>query len=144
MRQGELTISRIELKNKQMALCFFDSSLYGQLPFGETITPMERVLVDSDHKQIVYIVESEDQWHYIRFPETVWARLDEVIAQSGDLFLIISLTDKGEPARSIPLKKMAEECRELVANIRHNANYGPELPELVEVKFKQTIAQLTR
>ena len=105
MRQGDLTISRIELKNKQMALCFFDSNLYGQLPFGDTITPMERVLVDSDHKQIVYIVESEDQWHYIRFPETVWARLDEVIAQSGDLFLIISLTDKGEPANKHSLKK---------------------------------------
>jgi hypothetical protein len=142
MSQGELTVSRIEIKNGRIGLCFFESALYGRLPFGEKIKPMERVLVDSDQKQLIYIVESEERWLNIRFPQSVWLNLDQLFSQNGELFLVVSLTEEGGPAKSIPLKHFDRECIELIGNIRHNANYGRELPELVEASFKRIIAHM--
>ncbi|MDQ0339740.1 hypothetical protein J2S00_002533 [Caldalkalibacillus uzonensis] len=135
-------IERIESKNKFMALCFFKDEVYNQLNEQQEVQPVERVLMDSDHKQLIYVIEIDGQWQYIRFPLSLWRTIDGVLVGEQDVFLVLSVTEDGSPYRSIPLKKFHDECVELIRNMRGNANYGEDMADLVEEHFSQTISTL--
>ncbi|GGK12587.1 UPF0738 protein [Caldalkalibacillus thermarum] len=142
MSQVSYIIERIEPKNKLMALCFLADKVYEQLADTQEIRPVERVLMDSDHKQLIYVIEINGQWQYIRFPLPLWKSIDQVLVGEQDLFLVLSVTEDGLPYRSVPLKRFHEECVELIRNMRGNANYGEDVADLVEEHFAQTINAL--
>ncbi|WP_025026651.1 hypothetical protein [Caldalkalibacillus mannanilyticus] len=138
MNNTHFIIERIEDKNAFIKLCYLEKSFYLEKQEEEWI-PMSRLLVDSDEKQLIYIVEVGQEWKYIRFPLSVWKSLDEVIAKEQDLFLVLSLTEEGEVHKSIPLKDFSQEGRELIRNMLNNMNYGEGMSSIIEEEFSETI-----
>lgn len=140
MNNTHFIIERIEEKNAFIKLCYLEKSFYLEKQEEEWI-PMSRLLVDSDEKQLIYIVEVGQEWKYIRFPLSAWKSLDEVIAKEQDLFLVLSLTEEGEVHKSIPLKDFSQEGRELIRNMLNNMNYGEGMSSIIEKEFSETIKQ---
>lgn len=136
-----LIIADITQKNNFIALCQFEETIYDHIKQGDVNSwkPMERLLCDSDAQQLVYVIEVDDQWQYIRFPLQLWSEIDNILAKEQDVLLVISRTDDGQVHKSIPLKSFHKEGVELIKNMRDNANYGEEVTKLVEEHFQQTI-----
>lgn len=143
MQNGSLIIEKIEAKNSFMALCYLPIKVYAEHKEMDQWKPIERLLMDSDQKQMVYVLENGEGWQYIRFPLEMWKQLDHIISSGQDLMLVTSTTASGEAYKSIILKGFEKEARDLVANMRFNANYGEELEQLVEEKFPETIKKLS-
>lgn len=135
-------IDRIEEKNAFMQVCYFTNDTYQQIEHGEWEAE-KRVLMDSDQKQFVYVVDTPDGWEYIRFPIEQWKVIDQIVSNDQDVMLVTSITEEGEPHKSIQLKDFSKECKELLNNMRDNSNYGEDMSDLVKEYFPQTIAQLS-
>jgi hypothetical protein len=137
-----LIIDKIEEKNSFMQLAFFEQSTYERITSVEAWVPLKRILVDSEQKQFIYVIETQQGWEHIRFPLRVWKTIDQILVQDQDLMLVTSLNEEGEALKSILLKDFNREGKELVMNMRGNANYGEEMVDIVEEYFAQTIQSL--
>lgn len=143
MNKELFIIEKLEAKNSFMALCYLPLHTYTEVQDIDQWKPIQRLLMDSDAKQMVYVLESEEGWQYIRFPIELWKELDHIISNGQDLMLVTSTTAAGEAYKSIILKGFEKEAKELVANMRFNANYGEDMEQLVEEHFQETIKQLS-
>ncbi|WP_202078700.1 hypothetical protein [Caldalkalibacillus salinus] len=139
MSQLHFIIDKMEDKNAFMKVCYFETSVYGQLQSPEEWTPTSRVLVDSDQKHLIYVVDTPSGWEYIRFPLKLWKQIDEALAKDQDIVLVTSLTDNGEAHQSFLLKDFRRECLELIENMKDNANYGEDMADIVEDYFATTL-----
>jgi len=142
MNQTHFIIEKTEEKNAFMRLYYFSEEVYQNINAEQEWTPMKRLLVDSDQKHIIYVMEIADKWEYIRFPENQWPSLDEALVKDQDLMLVISKTESGEVHKSILLKNFQKEMKDLVQNMKENANYGEEVEQLVEKYFSKTLASI--
>jgi hypothetical protein len=125
-----------------MCLCFLQEELYSQIDLSQEWVPMKRVLMDSDQKHLIYVIDVNDSWEYIRFPLSLWKSIDESIVKDQDILLVLSKTENNEVHKSILLKDFHKETKDLILNMRDNANYGEDMSKLVEEHFARTIEQL--
>jgi hypothetical protein len=135
-------IEKTEEKNSFIRLCYFEEQVYNELESTQAWTPVKRVLIDSDQKQLIYVIENEDGWQYIRFPLVLWQEIDEALVKEQDMLLVLSKTEDGEAYKTVLLKDFHKECKDLILNMRQNANYGEDMSSIVEKYFAGTIQQL--
>jgi hypothetical protein len=135
-------IEQIEEKNPFMQICYFSNDTLQKLEPNTNWAPMKRLLMDSDLKHFIYVVEVDEKWEYIRFPLPTWSKLDEVISNDQDLYLILSRTPDGSIHKSLLLSEFSKEGKELIFNMKENANYGEEMAGIIEANFPKTIQQL--
>ncbi|MCT8140384.1 hypothetical protein H1D32_23410 [Anaerobacillus sp. CMMVII] len=96
---------------------------------NKLIQPEGRMLADSDHLAFVYILDVEDDFVYVSFPERIWDELNRVLKQHLPLFLSLS-EDK-----RVPLTQFEEELQYLISNIEENSNYGKGMVHAVSKAF---------
>jgi hypothetical protein len=135
-------IEKTEEKNSFIRLCYFEEYIYDELDSTQEWTPVKRVLIDSDQKQLIYVIENQEGWQYARFPLDLWSEIDEALVKEQDMLLVLSKTEDGEVYKSLLLKDFHKECKELILNMRQNANYGEDMSSIVEQYFAGTIQQL--
>jgi hypothetical protein len=132
-------IQRIEEKNDFISICYFADADYARIDATAKWTSLNNILVDSDKKEIIYVLDVDDEWVYIRFPVHTWEALDRVLAKEQDVMLVLSTTEAGEAHKTIPVKGFLQEATELVQNMHQNANYGDEMIAAVEQRFTLTL-----
>lgn len=93
------------------------------------IQPEGRMLADSDHLAFIYILDVEEDFIYVSFPETVWSHLNIALNKNLPLFLY---TD--DDIR-IPLLQFQEELLYFISNIAENSNYGKKMVDAVSHVF---------
>lgn len=142
MNKVHFIINKTVEKNAFMCLCFLQEELYGQIDLSQEWVPMKRVLMDSDQKHLIYVIDINDSWEYIRFPLSLWKSIDETLVKDQDILLVLSKTENNEVHKSILLKDFHKETKDLIFNMRDNANYGEDMSKLVEEHFARTIEQL--
>lgn len=125
-----------------MSLCFLQEEVYNQIDLSQEWVPMKRVLMDSDQKHLIYVIDINGTWEYIRFPLSLWQSIDQSIVKEQDILLVLSKTENNEVHKSILLKDFHKESKDLILNMRDNANYGEDMSKLVEEHFARTIEQL--
>lgn len=82
------------------------------------------MVVDSDHFQFVYLLDSAESYHNLRFVEDTWDMLKANKDKSWYLYGEIELT------------QFSEELNALLDNIVGNHNYGRPFVERVEKAFE--------
>lgn len=93
------------------------------------IEPEGRMLADSDHLSFIYILDAEEDFIYVNFPENVWGDLNNALKKNVPIFLQIDNDNR------IPLLLFHEELEYLIANIRGNSNYGEKMVQAVSQCF---------
>ncbi|MDT8862745.1 hypothetical protein N0O92_21375 [Alkalihalobacillus sp. MEB130] len=88
-----------------------------------------RMLVDSAGLAFVYILETEQEFFYVSFPQHTWEELHRVLQQSAIITLRLNETIH------IELDSIAEELSFLTENIEGNSNYGEEMEKAVHEVF---------
>lgn len=109
-------------------ICFFvkeTSELATLIPAGKMIT-------DSEKKTFVYLLDEEEEYGYIHFPQTVWPLMVDVLKEDDDPIL----SYKGE---RITLTGFVEELTMLIFNIEGNNNYGADFSTTVEKAFAEIL-----
>lgn len=149
--QTNFLIERIETDtSKGFHACYFASEVYDTLNERLDWQPLERLLVDSDQLQLIYVLELDGEWVHVRFPLPMWQQLDHILYQEEELRLVVRTIvayegDGHDPKQeSIALKGFVREGHEIVANMHANANYGQDVLDNVDRHFPQMIAKLTR
>jgi hypothetical protein len=135
-------IEKTEEKNSFIRLCYFEEHVYDEIKSSQEWTPVKRVLIDSDQKHLIYVIENQEGWQYVRFPLELWKDIDEALVKEQDMLLVLSKTEDGEVYKSVLLKDFHKECKELILNMRQNANYGEDMSSIVEQYFAGSIQQL--
>lgn len=87
------------------------------------------MLADSDHLAFIYILDVEDDFIYVSFPETVWSHLNIALNRNLPLFLYT-----GDDSR-ISLLQFHEELLYFISNIEENSNYGKKMVDAVSHVF---------
>lgn len=136
-------IEKIEEKNSMLCLCYFDPTVYASAEDTEEWKPEKRMLMDSDQKHLIYVIDTASGWKYVRFPLPLWKSIDQLLVKDQDVMLVTSMTAEGEAHKSFILKNFHQEMKDLILNMRNNANYGEDMSSLVEEHFAQTISHLT-
>lgn len=116
--------------------------MYKHIDSDTEWVPMQRLLVDSDEKHLIYVLDVKDRWEHVRFPLELWKTLDEAVIKDQDLMLVVSQTPEGSAHKTVLLKDFVRELKELIPNMQDNANYGEDMSILVEEHFSKTIQQL--
>lgn len=98
------------------------------------IEPANQVLADSDAVAFIYLVEEGDGYSYIRFPQTVWTGLVELLKEQKNPHLAVG-------DREIELHDFVDELQTLLFNIEGNDNYGSHFVEQVEEAFQELLQQ---
>ncbi|MCK0472610.1 hypothetical protein [Halalkalibacter sp. APA_J-10(15)] len=96
---------------------------------AQELKPGERMLVDSDQLELIYILENEEGFFYVSFSEPIWESLKLMKEQSKRC--IVQLNDQVE----LELNNLFEELDYLLSNIDGNGNYGEELEDAVKQVF---------
>ena len=114
--------------NEQIVFLLVDGAEKPQgLPSGKMIT-------DSDNVSFVYLLDGEDGYNHVYFPEAVWPYMLDV------------LTTETDPAISwheerIELPGFKDELLMLIYNIEGNDNYGEAFSSAVEAAFSTILQQ---
>lgn len=103
-----------------------------ELLLHKQIQPEGRMLADSDHIAFVYILDVNDDFIYVSFPEVVWKNLNKVLSDSLPIFLNVN-----EEIR-VPLIQFQEELQYFISNIEENSNYGESMVQAVSNAFTIT------
>lgn len=104
-----------------------------QLPLL-TLIPAGKMITDSEKMSFVYLVDEEDEYGHIYFPQSVWEAM------------ILSLKSEKDPYievhnKKITLKNFNEELMMLIFNIEGNYNYGEAFSVAVEKSFHDILAE---
>ena len=97
------------------------------------ITPVGQVIVDSDQRAFLYIVEEDGAFNYLSFGEKMWPALIEMIQRCENPYLILD-------EKTIELHHFYEELEALIYNIEGNDNYGESFVDAVETAFQMILA----
>ncbi len=100
-----------------------------QLLTNKQIQPEGRMLADSDHLSFIYILDVEEDYIYVSFPDELWSDLNIALQKNLPFFLQID-----EDTR-IPLVQFQEELQYFISNINENSNYGEKMVEVVSKFF---------
>ncbi|MED4125324.1 hypothetical protein P4641_15230 [Halalkalibacterium halodurans] len=89
----------------------------------------ERMLVDSDGRAFVYVLEDEETFFYLRFPEATWTVLKEGMNSGKEVVAHLN------QETTITCHNFYNELRYLIDNIAGNGNYGEEMERAVQSAF---------
>ncbi|MED3647312.1 hypothetical protein P4475_10995 [Halalkalibacterium halodurans] len=89
----------------------------------------ERMLVDSDDHAFVYVLEDEETFFYLRFPEATWTVLKEGMNSGKEVVAHLN------QETLITCHNFYNELRYLIDNIAGNGNYGEEMERAVQNAF---------
>ena len=92
------------------------------------LQPVGQVIVDSDNEAFLYIIEENDAYSYIGFPQAVWSQLVQMLKSGQQPYLKV---EDG----LMPLGQFADELEGLLYNIVGSSNYGGRFVEAVEKEF---------
>ncbi|MEK4128790.1 hypothetical protein NYE67_03870 [Solibacillus sp. FSL W8-0474] len=92
------------------------------------LQPVGQVIVDSDNEAFLYIIEENDAYSYIGFPQAIWSQLVQMLKSEHQPYLKV---EDG----LMPLGQFADELKGLLYNIVGNSNYGDRFVEAVEKEF---------
>lgn len=94
----------------------------------EGLQPATQILVDSDQFSFIYIMEDQEDYTYIVFPEQHWPILKSALERKSQVLL--TFDDK-----HIELPNFLEELEYVISNIKDNSNYGDDMVKKVENIF---------
>ncbi|MBD8031522.1 MULTISPECIES: UPF0738 family protein [Solibacillus] len=92
------------------------------------LQPVGQVIVDSDNEAFLYIIEENDAYSYIGFPQAIWSQLVQMLKSGQQPYLKV---EDG----LMPLNQFTDELKGLLYNIVGNSNYGNRFVEAVEKEF---------
>ncbi|MCZ2257216.1 hypothetical protein [Sporosarcina sp. G11-34] len=95
-------------------------------------TPAGKMITDSKEMTFVYLLDEEEEYGYIHFPQSVWPLMVDVLKGNKDP--VIFYNDV-----RVPLIGFVEELTMLIFNIEGNDNYGEEFTTVVEKAFKEIL-----
>lgn len=96
---------------------------------NKKVEPEGRMLADSDLLSFLYILNVEEEFIYVEFPEDVWVDLNNALQKNLPIYLQIDIDIQ------IPLVQFHEELEYFIANIRENSNYGDKMVQAVSQCF---------
>ena len=121
------TIDSFSIKNDQLYFSLNDNELNRQFK------PAEQMIADSDDFAFVYLLDAGNEYHYLRFPRTMWTELNHILQTKQNPKLQVG-------TEVLELTNFYEELEMLVYNIEANYNYGSEFVQAVEDHFKAILA----
>jgi hypothetical protein len=98
----------------------------------QTLESLGRILVDSQGKAFVYLLENDDGFHHVRISQDHWSELAESLLSNKRPVMVMN----GQPSSDKELIRLWEEMKLLLENIKGNGNYGSNLVQEVEEVFK--------
>lgn len=96
---------------------------------GKKVEPEGRMLADSDLLSFLYILNVEEEFIYVEFPENAWVDLNNALQKKLTIYLQINIDTR------IPLVLFHEELEYFIANIQENSNYGEKMIQAVSQCF---------
>lgn len=96
------------------------------------IIPAGKMITDSEKMTFVYLLDEEEEYGYIHFPQAVWSLMVEALKQGEDP--VISYHDE-----RLTLTGFIEELTMLIFNIEGNHNYGANFSTAVEKAFAEIL-----
>lgn len=121
------TIESFSFENQQLHFSLNDNDLNLQLK------PAARLIADSDEFAFIYLLDAGDDYHYLRFPPTIWSQLVHILQTKQNPMLQVGTA-------VVELTNFYDELEMLVYNIEGNYNYGSEFVQAVETHFKAVLA----
>lgn len=91
-----------------------------------------QMITDSDSLAFVYLLEGDNEFHYLKFGQDVWPLLVNTLKATEDP--VLQIGDK-----RVVLEKFKEELEMLIFNIEGNDNYGENFVQAVEIAFKEIL-----
>lgn len=91
--------------------------------------PSGKIITDSDEMTFVYLLECEEGYIPIHFPQTVWPQMVEVLQHQLHPYLVMQ-------HEKIQLTSFTDELTMLIFNIEGNGNYGEAFSSAVEKAFQ--------
>ena len=96
------------------------------------IIPAGKMITDSEKMTFVYLLDEEEEYGYIHFPQAVWPLMVDALKEDKDP--VISYNDE-----RLPLIGFVEELTMLIYNIEGNDNYGTKFSTAVEKTFAEIL-----
>ncbi|WP_416151238.1 hypothetical protein ACM26V_09810 [Salipaludibacillus sp. HK11] len=121
-------VKSIEEKSNQICFIVEDDISINE---WDTLEPVGRILVDSDGKAFVYMLENSKGYNHIRISHDKWSALAAGMSTNKKPLLLLN----GQPSSAIELLQLWEEMTLLIENIKGNQNYGTLFVEEVEKIF---------
>lgn len=97
----------------------------------QTLDAVGRILVDSEGKAFVYLLENDEGFHHIRISYDHWSEFAKSLSSKKQPILLLN----GQSSTGKELIRLWEEMILLLENIKGNGNYGPEFVQEVEKVF---------
>lgn len=97
---------------------------------GKIGTPSGKMITDSEAHSFVYLLDEEEGYSQLHFPQDVWPIMAASLLMSSDP--ILSHEDQ-----MIKLTGFKEELTMLIFNIEGNHNYGETFSKAVEEAFAE-------
>ncbi len=104
-------------------------SVTPQIESMDEFTPSGRMLVDSNQLAFIYILDSDEGYHYVVFQKETWEQLNDMLQNDVSVYL------KGKGDILLELKEFQSELTYLLSNIKDNPNYGEQMNREVEKTF---------
>ncbi|RHW39857.1 hypothetical protein D1B33_03115 [Lysinibacillus yapensis] len=98
------------------------------------IQPAGKVITDSDQLALIYLVEENEEYSYIQFPQNTWSSIVEGLKSEKNPTLVLG-------DQHIELVEFNEELTMLLFNIEGNDNYGKEFVEAIETAFAEILKE---
>ena len=121
------TIESFNFDNQKLYFSLNDNELNLQLK------PAAQLIADSDDFAFIYLLDAGEDYHYLRFPPTIWRELVYLLQTKQNPMLQVG-------TEILELTNFYEELEMLVYNIEGNYNYGSEFVQAVEAHFKAVLA----
>lgn len=113
-----------------------DSRICFELEIQDEIQwqPAGQMITDSDDMAFVYLMDEEDGYSYVKFPQSIWPLLVETL-QSKENPMLKWGTEQ------IELVNFQDELQSLIYNIEGNYNYGEIFTTAVEKTFAELLSE---
>lgn len=122
---NKIEVSNIVVDEKEIKVFVNEK----QLLVNKQVQPEGRMLVDSDQLSFIYILDVEDDFIYIQFPEQYWCDLENVLQKNLPVVLQVSDNER------VTLIQFEEELQYYLSNIKENSNYGEKMVQAVNKWF---------
>ncbi|MFC9541709.1 hypothetical protein ACFTQ7_17790 [Lysinibacillus sp. NPDC056959] len=122
------TIETLNFENEDLHFSLNDNEVNLQLK------PAAQLIADSDDFAFIYLLDTGEDYHYLRFPPSSWDQLVHILQKGKNPKLQL-----GEEV--LELTNFYDELEMLVYNIEGNYNYGEEFVQAVEQHFEKFLAE---
>ncbi|WP_397537296.1 hypothetical protein [Rummeliibacillus pycnus] len=96
--------------------------------------PAGQMITDSDDMAFIYLMDEEDGYSYVKFPQAVWPLLVETLQSKVNPMLKWN-------TEQIELVNFQDELQSLIYNIEGNYNYGEVFTTTVEETFAELLSE---